>query len=77
MKHYIEAYGENHNQILGNLDGQGVIRALSYRRTIQYKALVSGDNRPKWSRIRYWRIVTEKDEIRETIYNRYFVPREK
>lgn len=76
MKLYVEAFGERDNIILGNLDGQGVIRAIRYRRTNHYKALVSGEGRPKWSKIKIWKIVDENDSVKETIYNRFFVPAE-
>lgn len=39
MKVYIEAYDGSGRQMLGNLDGQGVINARQYKRTDRYKAL--------------------------------------
>lgn len=39
MKYYVEAYDANDNQLLGNLDGQGVIVAKDFRRTKHYKSL--------------------------------------
>lgn len=37
--YWIEAWGADGRQILGTMNGQGVIRARNYRRTNMYKAL--------------------------------------
>jgi hypothetical protein len=39
MKYYVEAYDANNYQILGNLDGQAVLRVRNYKRTKHYKNL--------------------------------------
>jgi hypothetical protein len=41
MKYYVEAYRSDGSQVLGNLDGQAVIRARDYKRTNIYKRLKS------------------------------------
>jgi hypothetical protein len=54
---YVEAYRSEGAQVLGNLDGQGSL----FHRTLHYKALLSGNNRPKWPRIAFWRVVDSVD----------------
>jgi hypothetical protein len=40
MKVFIELHSKKHGEILGNLDGQGVIDwAKQYKRTVYYKSL--------------------------------------
>lgn len=41
MFFYIEAYSKDGEEILGNLDGQGILLVKSYKRTNHYKRLVS------------------------------------
>lgn len=68
MKHYIEAYAGDGSVMLGNLDGQGVIYARSYKRTMQYKRLIYSPS----SRVFYYRILKGlPNELREVeiIYN--------
>lgn len=73
MKIYIEAYRSDGTQILGNLDGQGVLHAKQYKRTNHYKHLHGAalPNWPKWTRPSKWHIVTEDGTILETIRNKY------
>lgn len=66
-KVYVEAYDENDRQILGNLDGQTVIRAKDYRRTQHYKALVNGTISAR-DQVFSWRIVDEKGQVLEVVY---------
>ncbi len=68
--YYIEAYGANGQQILGNLDGQDVIRAVNPRRALAYKVLKSTSGRPNWSRVKEWRLVTAAGLCLEVIPNR-------
>jgi len=74
MKLYIEAYWPDDSPMLGNGDGQGVIHAAQYKRTNHYKQLRGAGlpGWPKWSRVKFWRIVTESGKILETINNSYF-----
>ena len=72
MKHYVEAYNGEGRQVLGNLDGQGVISARNIKRTDHYKMLISGTNRPKWSRIKFWKIVDDSDREVARIANVFF-----
>jgi hypothetical protein len=69
MRTYFEAYTTDGRQILGNLDGQGVTKAFNYRRTAKYRELLMAHNRPKWSNVAYWRVVTEGGALLETIPN--------
>lgn len=73
MKLYVEAYDENNRQILGNTEGQTVLRARNYRRTKYYKGIVRGeypDGMKRLSpRVKEWRIVTEKGQLIEIIPN--------
>lgn len=66
MKFYVEAYDENDQQILGNLDGQTVLRAKNYQRTAHYKALVNDTIRVS-NRVTHWRIVTESGKTLEVV----------
>ena len=67
MKHYIEAYTRKNEQILGNLDGQGVLRAKKYRRTSAYKGLSTF--RTLNNRVAYYCIVTPTGKTVETVIN--------
>lgn len=67
-RYYIEAYGHDHEQILGNLDGQDTVACTFWKRSASRKLLLS-DNRPKWERVKYWLIVTEQRNIVEQIDN--------
>lgn len=74
MRLYVEAYWPDDSQMLGNCDGQTVITAVQYKRTQYYKQLRGAGlaGWPKWSRPKFWRIVTESGQILETINNYYF-----
>ena len=67
MKHYIEAYDITDKQILGNLDGQGVIRAINFKRTNQYKALSTF--RTLNNIVAYYKIVTEAEVEVDRVIN--------
>lgn len=69
---YCKAYRADGSQILGNCDGQTVYRG-QYRRTKHYKALVSGENRPKWETVRYWRIVDESGTFLKYVPNIFWL----
>jgi hypothetical protein len=67
-KYYVEAYYEDGGQILGNCDGQAVLRCRNFRRTKYYKYLrdkVSRGAQPK--RVSYYKIVAENGNVLETI----------
>jgi hypothetical protein len=68
---YIEAYRSEGDQVLGNLDGQTSYSGPLFHRTLHYKALLSGDNRPKWPRIAFWRVVDDRGHLLKTIRNVY------
>jgi len=72
VKIYIEAYDQNGLPVLGNLDGQAVIRTPNYRRTIAYKRVRDLPRRQLSlnGMVREYRVVTENDAILETIYKR-------
>ena len=62
MKIYVEAYDKNDNQILGNLDGQTVIRARNYKRTNDYKRLrdLPAEKLSLNGRVKQYRFITEQ-----------------
>jgi hypothetical protein len=68
---YVEAYRSEDDQVLGNLDGQTAYSGSHFHRTLHYKALLSGNNRPKWQRIAFWRVVDERGHVLKTIRNIY------
>ena len=70
---YVEAYDGWNNQILGNLDGQGVLYAKNYRRTNHYKAL---PNFPTLNGcVKYYHIVSAAGELVEVVQsNTYLTP---
>jgi hypothetical protein len=65
MKVYVEAFYPDGSQILGNLDGQAVIRAKNYRRTQAYKRLRSILYNS--TRVASFRIVAEDGRVLETV----------
>ena len=65
MKVYVEAYNAQGRQILGNMDGQGVIRAKNYRRTEHYRMLRSGAMPRLDGKVHHYRIVDELDRVLE------------
>jgi hypothetical protein len=69
MKVYIECFRADGSQILGNCDGQAVIRAKNYRRTLAYKHLAEVVGNPKWmgGKVAFARVVTESGQILETV----------
>jgi hypothetical protein len=69
MRYYIEAFRADGTQILGNLDGQGVLDVQEPFRTKHVKALLSGIGRPKWPRVACWRIVRADGRIDSEIAN--------
>lgn len=71
---YVDAYSESLNPILGNMDGQTVYTYKNFKRCNHYKNLVSGDNRPQYSRVKLWRIVSTEGDIFAEIYNLHFKP---
>jgi ribosomal protein L31 len=68
MKYYIECFDLKGQQILGNLDGQAVIRANSYKRTDSYKRIVQivRESHPSY-RTKWARIVDEEGRVLEVI----------
>jgi hypothetical protein len=76
MNNYVEAYSESLNPILGNMDGQCVYNYRNFRRSNHYKSLVSGNDRPKYIRVKMWRIVTTRGDILAEIFNPHFTATE-
>ncbi len=72
MKYYVEAYDKDNREILGNLDGQGVIRAKLYRRTLHYKSLAT--RRTLGNRVKFYRIVDGAGNRYEDVTNTTFQP---
>lgn len=71
MKVYIEAYDANNKQILGNLDGQGVINAKQFRRTMHFKSLSTFSTLN--NKVKYYDIVTVNDVLLATVQNTTFI----
>lgn len=67
MKVYIEAYYSDDTQKLGNLDGQGIIHAKNYKRTLHYRMLPNFAT--LGNSVKYYKIVTEDGDVLETIQN--------
>lgn len=61
--YYVEAYDLNDRQILGNLDGQTVLRVRNYKRTKHYKNLRT----LRTHRVSYYNIVAVDGRIVETL----------
>ena len=74
MKFYIKAYREDNSQILGNLDGQGVIHSPCWWLTKQYKALSSFPTLN--CKVAYYRIVTPAGRLLRTVPNLTHKPKE-
>lgn len=71
-RYYIEAYGHDNKQILGNLDGQDELNVQVPRQTSRFKALkYSNPKRPKYERVKYWLLVDESGSKIEHINNVY------
>ncbi len=69
MRYYVEAFRPDGSQILGNLDGQTVLRTFSPSTSRHYKSLVSGEGRPKHPRVAFWRIVDDKGIVWSQVNN--------
>ena len=61
--YYVEAYDSSDRQILGNLDGQTVLRVRNYKRTKHYKNLRT----LRTHRVSYYNIVAVDGRIVETL----------
>lgn len=78
MKYYIEAFRGDGSEILGNLDGQNVLRDIRYpERTKAVRSLRSGEDRPKWPKVKRWDVVTQSGSHVATISNPHFNPEAK
>jgi hypothetical protein len=72
MRYYISAYDVHGHEILGNLDGQGVLLDVkNYKRTLHYKALPTF--RTLNNRIHHYKIFDDNNKYLETVYNSTFV----
>jgi hypothetical protein len=71
MKVYIELHSDKRGQILGNLDGQGLINwAKNYKRTQYYKSLAKTLEKAKAFRkdpTLYYKVVNESNKLLEVI----------
>jgi hypothetical protein len=63
IMYYVEAYDSNDRQILGNLDGQTVLRVRNYKRTKHYRNLRT----LRTHRVSYYNIVAVDGRIVETL----------
>jgi hypothetical protein len=68
---YVEAYGKDGKQILGNLDGQTVYGDVNHKKTQHYKRLKAGEFRGKTNsgehKVDHYKIVDERGGHIETI----------
>ena len=67
MKFYVEAYYEDGNPILGNCDGQTVLRCRNPRRTKHYRHIKDVIANGKYPRVSYYKIVDEYGRLFETL----------
>lgn len=71
MNVYIELHSEKHGEILGNMDGQGLINwAKQYKRTEYYKSLPKALEKAKTFRkdkTLFYKIVNNDGDLLETI----------
>jgi len=67
MKFYVEAYYEDGNPILGNCDGQTVLRCRNPRRTKHYRHIKDVIANGKSHRVSYYKIVDEHGRLFETL----------
>ena len=65
MTYYVEAFDDRDMPILGNCDGQAMLRVRNYKRTKHYNWL--RENKGRNPRVAYYRIVAEGGRILETI----------
>lgn len=65
MKTYVEAYYADGSPLLGNLDGQTMMRARNYKRTKHYRALRYRLEREH--KVAYYQIIAEDGRVLETI----------
>lgn len=70
MKLYIECYYADGSQILGNLDGQAVLRRRNYKSEAAYQNLAGIVGNPNWmnGKVAFAKIVTEDGRVLETIH---------
>lgn len=69
VTYYIEAFYADGSPILGNMDGQAVIRARLYKRTNAYKRAVwlLADPKRTYKRVDHYKVVRPSGEIVEEI----------
>ena len=72
--YYIESYYDDDREILGTMDGQGIISARQYKRTNRYKWLCGIDTPTecKYSRAAYFAITNHAGKRIEKITNPYY-----
>ena len=67
MKYYVEAYYEDGSEILGNCDGQTVLRCRNPRRTKHYRHLRDAIAINRHPRVAYYKIVDQFGRLFETL----------
>ena len=75
MIYYIVAYDGSGSQILGNLDGQTVLRDVYQPASCKaWKKLKNpaGPNRPKWEHVMMWQIEDVRGHIVDVYRNPYY-----
>lgn len=67
MRVWVEAYGADGRQLLGNGEGQGPIHAKKYRRTDHYKNLVGWLRTNRYPRVFTYHIRDDHNLVLETL----------
>jgi len=69
MRYYFEAYDSDGQIVLGNCDGQLSIDTCAPLHSRHFRALESGESRPAWPRVSYWKVVDSRGREVATINN--------
>lgn len=67
MKFYVEAYYEDGSPVLGNCDGQAVLKCRNPRRTKHYRHIKDVIANGKSPRVSYYKIIDEHGRLFETL----------
>lgn len=70
MRVFVEAYGHDRGQILGNLDGQRSWAGKNFRRTRWYKQLAKSET----LKVCFWQIINESGKILEIVFPIHSTP---
>lgn len=71
-RYYFEAFREDGSEILGNCDGQRSIDVRDPARTAHFRRLCTGEDRPKWNNVSYWKLVDASGNVYAVINNPHY-----